>query len=127
MQELLVPIIAVPIVLLFGVALYANRESRAETRRTGKLPVGHHKGRGMAFGIAIGAGLGAAMDALPIGIAVGVAMGVAIGAGLEKKHAGELRPMTEKEARMKRQGVVLAIGLLIATLLIAVGVRYFSA
>ena len=95
----LIPVIAVLIVVFGVVAFYASRETRAETKRTGKYPKGHYMGQGMGIGIAIGA---------------------AFGASMEKKHAQELRPMTEKEKTMKRRGVALALVLLIVTMLIAV-------
>ena len=127
MQGTLVPVIAVLIVLIGGVALYVSRETRAETKKTGKYPKGHYMARGMGIGIAIGAAIGLAMDTIPVGIPIGVAIGAGIGASMEKKHAHELRPMTEKEKNMKRLGVMLMIGLLIATMLIAVGLFYLKA
>ena len=66
------------------------------------------------------------MDNIAVGIAIGVAIGAGIGTNLEKKHAHELRPMTETETKMKRQGVMLVIGLLIMTMLIAVSLYYLK-
>jgi hypothetical protein len=46
MPGLLVPVIAVLIIVFGGVALYASRETRAETKKTGKHPKGHYMGLG---------------------------------------------------------------------------------
>jgi hypothetical protein len=124
MPGLLVPVIAVLIIVIGGVALYASRETRAETKKTGKHPKGHYMGLGMGIGLSIGVAIGLAMDTIAVGIPIGLAIGAGIGATMEKKHSHELRPMTEKETKMKRQGVMLAIGLLIVTMLIAVGSFY---
>jgi hypothetical protein len=112
------------IVAFLAVAVYAGRETRVETRRTGKYPKGHYMGQGMGIGIAIGVAIGAAVDNIAVGIAIGVALGAGIGAGREKKHAEELRPMTEKEKTMKRRGVGLAVALLIVVMAIGVA-SYF--
>ena len=124
MQGSLVLVIAVLIVLIGGVALYVSRETRAETKKTGKHPQGYYMGLGMGIGIAIGAAIGLAMDTIAVGIPIGIAIGAGIGATMERKHAHELRPMTEKEKTMKRLGVMLTIGLLIVTVLIAVGLYF---
>ena len=124
MPELLVGVIALLIVVFGAMAVYFGRETRAETRKTGKFPEGHYRGRGMGIGIAIGAGLGVAMENIAIGIPIGIAFGVAIGGAMEKKHADELRPMTEKEIKMKQQALMLTIGLLLLTALAAAG-AYF--
>jgi len=115
-----VTVIAVLIVLFGAVAVYAGRETWAETKRTGKHPKGYYMSQGMGIGIAIGAAIGLSMDNIAIGIPIGIAIGAGIGASREKKHAQELRPRTEKEKTMKRRGVLLAFGLLIVTMLIAV-------
>ena len=116
----LIPVIAVLIVAFVAVAVYVSRETRAETKKTGRHPKGYYMRQGMGLGIAIGAAIGVAMDNIAIGIPIGIAIGAGIGAGREKKHAQELRPMTEKEKTMKRRGVALALVLLIVTMLIAV-------
>jgi len=126
MPGLLVPVIAMLIVVFGGIALYVKRETRAETKKTGKHPKGHYMGLGMGIGIAIGAAIGLAMDTIAVGIPIGIAIGAGIGTTMEKKHAHELRPMTEKETKMKRQGIMLTIGLLIVTILIAVGLYYLK-
>ena len=126
MSGLLIPVIAVLVVAFGVIAFYAKRESRAETRRTGKYPKGHYVSQGMGIGIALGAGIGLAMGTIAIGIPIGIALGAAIGAGMEKKHAHELRPMTEQEKTSRQRGAMLAIGLLIATMLIAVGLYYLK-
>jgi hypothetical protein len=116
----LIPIIAVLIVLFGVVAIYASRETRAETKRTGKYPKGYYMSQGMGLGIAIGAAIGLAMDNIAVGIPIGIAIGAGIGSSREKKHAHELRPMTEQEKTMKRRGALFAFSLLIVTVLIAV-------
>jgi len=116
----LIPIIAVLVVLFGVVAIYASRETRAETRRTGQHPKGYYMSQGMGIGIAIGASIGLAMDNIAVGIPIGIAIGAGIGSSREKKHAQELRPMTEKEKIMKQRGVLLAVALLMVTVLIAV-------
>ncbi len=126
MPGLLIPLIAVLIVLFGVVAIYVSRETRAETRRTGQYPRGHYMSQGMGIGIAIGAAIGLAMDNIAVGIPIGIAIGAGIGASREKKHAHELRPMTEKERTMKRRGVGLMVVLLIVTALIAVGLYFFK-
>ena len=126
MEGLLIPLIAVLIVVLGVVAFYVKRETRAETGRTGQYPRGHYVSQGMAIGIAIGAAIGLAMDNIAVGIPIGIAIGAGIGTSREKKHAHELRPMTEKEKTMKRRGVGLMVALLIVTVLIAVGLYSFK-
>jgi len=124
MPELLIPVIAVLIVVIGGIALYVGRETRAETRKTGNFPKGHYMGQGMGIGMGLGVAIGLAMGTIAIGIPIGLAIGVAIGKAREKQHAHELRPMTEKETEMKRLDVMLMGGLMFATLLIAVGLYY---
>ena len=116
----LIPLIAVLVVVFGVVAIYASRETRAETSRTGKHPKGYYMSQGMGIGIAIGASIGLAMDNIAVGIPIGIAIGAGIGSSREKKHAQDLRPMTEKEKTMKQRGVLLAFALLIVTVLIAV-------
>ena len=71
MPGLIVPVIAVLLVVFGGVAFYVSRETRAETKRTGKYPKGHYMGRGMGAGIAIGAGIGIAMNTIAMILAGG--------------------------------------------------------
>ena len=126
MPGMLLPVFAVLIVVFGLVAFYVSRETRAETRRTGRYPRGHFMSQGMGIGIAIGAAIGLAMDNIAVGIPIGIAIGAGIGASREKKHAQELRPVTEKEKAMKRRGVGLMIVLLIVTMLIAVGLYFWG-
>ncbi len=114
------------VVVLCVIAYYVKRETRAETGRTGQHPTGHYMSQGMAMGVAFGAAIGAAMDNIAIGIPIGIASGAGVGSSREKKHAHELRPMTEKEKVMKRRGVGLVVALLIVTALIAVGLYSFK-
>jgi len=126
MPGLLIPVIAVLVIAIGAVAIYASRETRAEYKRTGKHPKGHYMGQGIGIGMAVGVAIGLSMDTIAIGIPIGVAIGVAIGTSMEKKHAHELRPLTEKEMKMKRQAITMGIGLLIVTMLIAVGVFFLQ-
>lgn len=126
MPGLLIPLVAVLIVLFGVVAIYVSRETRAETRRTGQYPRGHYMSQGMGIGIAIGAAIGLSMENIAVGIPIGVAIGAGIGASREKKHAQELRPMTEREKTMKRRGVGIMVVLLIATALIATGLYFLK-
>ena len=125
MQGLPIALIAVLIVAFGAVAIYVSRETRAETKKTGKYPKGYYMSQGMGIGIAIGAAIGIAMETVAIGIPIGIAIGAGIGASREKKHAQELRPMTEKEKQMKWRGIALMVVLLIVTILIAVGLYSF--
>jgi uncharacterized membrane protein YfcA len=120
MSGSLIPIIAVLIVAFGAVAVYASRETRAETKRTGKYPKGHYLSKGMGAGIAIGVGIGVAMGNIGVGIPIGIALGVGMGASMEKKHAQELRPRTDKEKKMKLRGIALSGVLLVVTVLIVV-------
>jgi len=127
MPDLFIPIAGILIVAFVAVAIYTSREIRAETKRTGKHPKGHYMSRGVGAGIAIGAGIGTAMGNVAIGLPIGIALGIAIGTSQEKKHADELRPMTEKEKRAKRKGLIAMFGLLVGVMVLALGLYWMNA
>jgi hypothetical protein len=91
-------------------------------------PEGHWMGIGMGLGIVIcmplGLIMGIVMDNIPIGIAIGpalgVGMGVGIGAGLEARHKDRVRPLTEKEKRIRKIAVLIALAFLV------IGVLFFT-
>ena len=82
--------------------------------------------QGVGIGIAIGAGIGAAMNDVAVGIAIGVAIGAGIGSQLEKKHADEIRPMTDEEQKLKRQSIFFTIGTLFMGMVVF-AITYFVA
>jgi len=117
-------LIGVVILVIGAFAIYASRETRAEYKRTGKYPKGHYMGIGIAIGMGVGVAIGLAMETIAIGIPIGIAIGTGIGASMEKKHADELRPLTEKEAKARKRAVIVGVSILTGTLLIAVGVFF---
>jgi hypothetical protein len=127
MPDFFIPIIGILIVAFIAVAIYASSEIRAETKRTGKHPKGHYMSRGVGVGVAIGVAIGTAMGNVAIGIPIGIAIGIGIGTTQEKKHADELRPMTEKEKRAKQRGLAAMVGLLISTMLLALALYWMRA
>jgi hypothetical protein len=90
-------------------AFYAFKINREEYAKTGKHPKGHYMGIGIAIGVALGIPIGLAMDMISIGPAIGVALGVGIGSAMEKKHAGELRPLTKRELEMKKKLILFLL------------------
>ena len=66
MPGLLIPLIALLIVAFGVVAIYVSRETRAETKKTGKHPKGYYMRQGMGLGIAIGVAIGVAVGAFRI-------------------------------------------------------------
>jgi len=104
--------IFIAIIVIAIAAIPAFKIKHAEYKRTGKHPKGHYMGLGIALGLPLGIPLGLAMDNIAIGPALGVAIGIAIGAGLEKKHAKELRPLTPKEKNLQ-QRLNLALAILV--------------
>lgn len=108
----LITVLAMVIIIALA-AIPAFRIQREEYKRTGKHPKGHYMGRGITIGVAIGFPLGVATDNIALGPALGLPIGLAIGAALEQKHAQDLRPLTEKEERLQRIGIVAGVGVLI--------------
>jgi len=70
-------------------------------------------GLGMAYGMVLGLPFGIALDNIALGPALGLPMGLAIGAALEKRHQDKLRPLTEKEEKIRRIAVFFGVGLLV--------------
>ena len=101
------------IILIAIAAIPVFRIRQAEYKRTGKHPKGHYMGQGIAIGFAIGIPLGIATDNIALGPALGLPIGVAIGTALEKKHAKELRPLTEQEEKLQRMAILAGVGLLL--------------
>ncbi len=116
------PWVIVAIVILalaVGVfAFIANKARKEEFRKTGKHPKGYYQGKGMAIGIPIGMGIGIALENIGVGVAIGVALGTAFGSGWEKKYADKLRPLTEKEKKIKKYKILFIGGLVLIGLIV---------
>jgi MFS family permease len=91
-----------------------------------KYPEGHFIGMWMGIGIAIGSGLGVPLAIaignpgfFGIGIPIGLAIGLAIGSSIEAKYKkeGKLRPLTLKEKKQKKLGVMIGVALLVIGML----------
>jgi preprotein translocase subunit SecY len=89
-----------------------------------KYPKGYWMGIGISIGIAIGVAMGPIFDNFGVGIGIGVAIGSGIGASLEQRNKDNLRPLTEKEKRTQKRGVIagMVILFILAALLI---ITYF--
>ena len=105
-------LVLVVIIVIAVAAIPVIKIRQEEFEKTGKRPQGYYMGMGIAIGIAIGLPLGIAMDTIALGPALGLAIGTAIGAALEQKHAGEVRPRTEKEKQWQRLALVGGVILL---------------
>ena len=100
-----------------------------------KYPEGHFLGLWMGIGIALFSGLGVVLSVVAqnnafigIGPAIGVGFGLPIGQAIENKYKaqGKIRPLTEKEKRVRRNALLL--GLFIFLLGVVVfSVMYFRA
>jgi len=95
-----------------------------------KYPEGHFVGMWIGIGMAIFSGLGIplsiALEApglIGIGPAIGVAFGAGIGSSIEARHKkeGNIRPLTAKEKKNRKNLVIAGI----ATLLIGVVLLLF--
>ncbi len=110
------PIIAISILVILVAVLVmtipAFRLKQAEFKRTGKYAEGHYLGLGMALGLLVGLPLGLALGNIAFGPGLGLPVGLAIGSAWEKKHAAELRPMSEAEKKMKTRILILTMALL---------------
>ncbi len=100
-----------------GFAYTAFKIKEEEYKKTKKYPKGHYMSLGIALGIPLGIPIGVAMGNIAIGLPIGLALGAALGTGMEKKHEKELRPLTEKELKMKNYlmiflGLLLVIGVI---------------
>ena len=87
-----------------------------------KYPEGHFVGMWTGIGIAIFTGVGVPLSIatknpglIGIGPALGAAFGISVGSGIEAKYKkeGKIRPLTEKEKRLKKIAVTSGIILLI--------------
>ena len=106
-------IILAVIIILALISIPAFKLKQEEFKRTGKHPKGHYMGLGIAMGLPIGLPIGIAMGNIALGPALGMALGIAIGAGLEKKHAHELRPLTEREQKLQIKLVLIGLFFLV--------------
>jgi len=113
------------VVVGIGVVLFVlvrNLRLAQGPATAGKYPQGHWMGIGMAIGLPIGYFLSLLMGVLTdnttsfiaLGPAIGCGLGVALGSALEQRHKNEVRPLTEKEQKIRSWAV--GIGLLLAFL-----------
>lgn len=110
--------ILIMIVIVFVLAIPAFKLRQKEFERTGKHPKGYYMSQGIAIGLPIGIPIGLALGNIAFGPAIGVAIGTAMGAVWEKKHAHELRPMTEAEKKIKKRALILSsIALIVGIIL----------
>jgi F0F1-type ATP synthase membrane subunit c/vacuolar-type H+-ATPase subunit K len=79
----------------------------------GKHPKGYWMGIGISTGVAIGVALGSALENMGAGIAIGIAIGAGIGESLEQKNKDKIRPLTEREKRLQKWGVILGLVILV--------------
>jgi hypothetical protein len=95
-------------------------------------PEGYFVSRWMAIGAAALVGIGVPLFVITgnpglmgIGPAIGVSLGMAVGSAIENKYKkeGEIRPLTEAEAKRKKTALPVATGLL--TLLAIIGLVIF--
>lgn len=108
-------------VLVIGIGVFAFIQARKQMeiqKENPGHPQGYWMGQGIAIGIAIGAGVGVALGNIAIGVGIGVAIGVAIGSGMENRHKDELRPITEEEEKLRKQTLMVTMGILIAGFII---------
>lgn len=106
-----IAIIIFALIIIGGIiSFFAFKVSKEEYKKTGKHPKGHYMGLGIAMGIPLGIPIGVALGNIALGPAMGLPMGVAIGVALEKKHAHELRELTEKEEKMKKTTMLCLTG-----------------
>jgi len=123
---LVIGLIAVMILVLGIFAAIKIRKQNEIRAQYPGYPKGYWQSQGIGIGIAIGAGIGVALDNIAIGVAIGVAIGAGIGAELEKKHADEIRPMTDEEQKLKRQSIFFTIGTLFMGMVVF-AITYFVA
>jgi Ca2+/Na+ antiporter len=123
---LVMGVVAVLIVVLGIFAILKIRKQKEIRAQYPGYPKGYWMSQGVGIGIAIGAGIGAAMNDVAVGIAIGVAIGAGIGSQLEKKHADEIRPMTDEEQKLKRQSIFFTIGTLFMGMVVF-AITYFVA
>jgi len=107
--------------LIIGISLLVilTRNMGLTYKKTGKHPIGHYMGLGIAsgmpFGYAISLPIGIMMENLALGVSLGPAfgagLGVFVGYYLERKYQGSLRKLTDEETKLRAfmEYVVLAI------------------
>jgi glycopeptide antibiotics resistance protein len=113
-------------------AIIAKRKINEEFKKTGKYPEGHYQGIGMAFGMLIMMPFGFFFTVLTdnsvftsLWIPTGLAIGLPIGQYLEKKNKDKIRPLTEKEKKLRTKmafislvmGFILGIGVVLFVIL----------
>lgn len=98
------------LIAVIVIAYYAYKVSKDEFEKTGKHPKGHYMGLGIALGIPLGIPIGLAVGNIALGPAIGVAIGIAIGTAWEQKHADELRPLTEREEKLRSKIMLFLAG-----------------
>jgi hypothetical protein len=106
------------IIVMFIVSLKSFKVAREEYKRTGKHPKGYYMGVGLGFGVALGIPLSVALGNISFTLVLGLPLGVVIGAGLEKRYAGELRPLSEREIAVRRRSIVWMFVILTALALL---------
>ena len=119
-------IIAVMIVVLGVFAIIQSRKAAEIRKKHPGYPKGYWLNRGLGIGIGVGLPIGIALQNIAVGIAIGVAMGIAIGSGKEKKHRDEMRPITEEEAKLKFQSILVSAGTLLFGIIVFMAVYFLS-
>jgi len=116
-------IIILIVLLAIGIAftIPLARMKRKEFKKTGKYPQGHYLGLGIALGLPLGyfvaflLGRLLSKDVLffSLGPSLGAGVGIVTGSILEKKNKDKLRPLTEKEQKLKNASIIIMLGLLL--------------
>ncbi|WP_406662023.1 hypothetical protein V7O66_05605 [Methanolobus sp. ZRKC3] len=120
--------IMIVLLLLAGLVLsyFAVKLKREEHKTTGKYPKGHYMGQGLAIGIAIGIPIAIAFENIFGGYLFGLVIGTLVGSRLEKKHEGELRPLTQREKDLRKKMVLIFGALFIFGIIIFILTAYFN-
>ena len=128
-------IVVVGLSMVIFVLLRNARTAQGPTMQD-KYPQGHWMNVGMCVGIALGcipslAGIlfDEMSSLVAIGPAIGCGLGVALGSALERKHKGELRPLTEEEQQVRFRMTLLGLGalaLLVLSLFVIGGMALFT-
>jgi flagellar basal body-associated protein FliL len=123
------PIILIIIlgILVAGLIIFLSKKKvmDEEFKKTGKHPKGHYIGLGMAIGMALGMPIGMALGIPSLGISFGLPLGLAIGIAWEKKNEDKLRPLTEKEEKVRRKIILYLVGALILGVLVFAAMLLF--
>ena len=123
-------IVFVLLIVVVIIALFTLKIRREEYEKTGKHPKGHYIGLGIALGMLpgyliaffIGWMLGTTAVMVSLGPALGLGIGLTFGSIWEKKHEKELRPLTEKELKIRNQSILLLSGLVVLGVLVFLAV-----